>query len=86
MTNKEIMYKELAEHFSEENTKLKSEIEDLKNQILCKDMTIEELEAEKNAYFTDLCKEREFSKADIEQLKETNAKLCEEIAELKGEQ
>ena len=44
MTNKEVMYKEFAEHFSEENTKLKS---------------------------------------DIEQLQSTNAKLCEEIAELK---
>lgn len=29
MTNKEIMYKEFAEHFSEENTKLKAEIEQL---------------------------------------------------------
>lgn len=44
MTNKEVMYKEFAEHFSEENTKLKAEIEELQT---------------------------------------TNAKLCEEIAELK---
>ncbi len=78
----------------EENTKLKAEIEDLKNQILCKDMTIEELETEKNAYFTDLCKEREFHKSEIEQLKEFIDRLnniheqrlsnmMKEIAELK---
>ena len=30
MTNKEVMYKEFAEHFSEENTKLKAEIEEYK--------------------------------------------------------
>ena len=30
MTNKEVMYKEFAEHFSEENTKLKAKIEEYK--------------------------------------------------------
>ena len=30
MTNKEVMYKEFAEYFSEENTKLKAEIEGYK--------------------------------------------------------
>ena len=33
MTNKEVMYKEFAEHFSEENTKLKVEIEQLKEEV-----------------------------------------------------
>ena len=33
MTNKEIMYKAFAEYFSEENTKLKAEIEQLKSTI-----------------------------------------------------
>ena len=33
MTNKEVMYKEFAEHFSEENTKLKAEIEQLKEEV-----------------------------------------------------
>ena len=54
MTNKEIMYKEFAEHFSEENTKLKAEIDEL-------------------------------SKANGNLVRQ-NAKLCEEIAKLKGEQ
>ena len=33
MTNKEIMYKAFAEYFSEENTKLKEEIEQLKEEV-----------------------------------------------------
>ena len=33
MTNKEIMYKAFAEYFSEENTKLKAEIEQLKEEV-----------------------------------------------------
>lgn len=54
----------------EENTKLKAEIEDLKNQISCKDMIIEDLEIEKSNYFADLCKAREWHKTEIIQLKE----------------
>ena len=67
MTNKEVMYKEFAEHFSEENTKLKAEIEQLKEEVNA------------NKLWSDVV-ERTLKK-EIDK----NAKLCEEIAKLKGE-
>ena len=67
MTNKEIMYKAFAEYFSEENTKLKAEIEQLKEEVNA------------NKLWSDVVEKT--LKKEIDK----NAKLCEEIAKLKGE-
>ena len=72
MTNKEITYKTFAEYFSEENTKLKVEIEQLKEEVnankLWSDVVEKTLkkEIDKNAK---LCEEIEKFKGDKNETK-----------------
>ena len=82
MTNKEIMYKEFAEHFSEENTKLKAEIDELKSKIVSLNYENTDLKKEVgvNILWSNVVEKT--LKKEIDK----NTKLCEEIAELKGEQ